>query len=177
MFATERTIRRLLPYARKFAADKDGICLVAVHDNQVVGFCAGAVRPKKFFRKMFINRGLLLLFASVFSFFNHPKKIFTALQRAIFFRGETPEELPDESVFLISSLALYPAYSGKGVGSIMLGAMCQFAHQAGMKTAFLTTDAQHNLTVNDFYRRNGFILSSEIKRAGGRVMNRYAREL
>lgn len=161
-----------------FVAHKDGICYVAECGNEIIGFSAGAIRPHRFFRNMFAMKGLHFLIASVRALFKHPRLAASSLQRALFYRGERPEEIPDTDTCLVSSMGVAPAYAGEGVGSRLLEELCQEALRRGMTSAYLTTDAHHNASVNEFYRHRGFELASKIERTDSdRTMNLYIRKL
>jgi ribosomal protein S18 acetylase RimI-like enzyme len=77
----------------------------------------------------------------------------------------------------VSTICVAPWGRGSGVAARMLEQFCSVASTRGARYVYLTTDRDENERVNAFYTRAGFELDEEIRRDGGRVMNRYIKDL
>jgi len=91
---------------------------------------------------------------------------------ALFYRGEVPPSIQGRPA-LLSSLAVHPDCSGKGIGKALVAAFASEARKSGCDSVYLLTDKTDNDSVNRFYERCGFELLDTLKRGGGRVMNRW----
>jgi len=159
---------------RGFSASPEAICLVACSEGSIVGVVAGPVRPREFFRHLLLTRGAAFLLAAVPGLLRHPWRVARRLLAAPFYRGEAPRR---ESAALVSTVCVAPSARGSGVAARMLEQFCSAASKRGAKCVYLTTDRDENERVNAFYARAGFELDEQIRRDGGRVMNRYIKDL
>jgi GNAT superfamily N-acetyltransferase len=173
-FLTSLGERFLGQLYRGFAASPDAICLVACVEGSIVGVVAGPVRPREFFRHLLRTRGAAFLLAAAPGLLRHPWRVGRRLLAAPFYRGEAPRR---ESAALVSTICVAPSGRGCGVAARMLERFCSEASTRGAQHVYLTTDRDENERVNAFYTQAGFELDEEIRRDGGRVMNRYIRDL
>jgi ribosomal protein S18 acetylase RimI-like enzyme len=105
----------------------------------------------------------------------HPVPVSERFVSALFLGGELAGTAPNAT--LLSSLAVHPAYTGKGIGVALVERFCRQAEARRSGYVYLTTDQNHNDRINAFYRKCGFGIESSSRRKNGRVMNRYRRPL
>ena len=162
--------RFLKEFYGSFFVDDTGIGLVALEDGKVLGAIVGPLVPNGYFKRLLKRRWWAFCLASITAVLKKPAVI-KRLFRAVFYRGQAPEQGPKRS--LLSSIAVAPDAQGKGVGQNLVHAWLAEARSRGSLGCFLTTDAVGNDTVNDFYQKLGWKLESVYETAEGRKMNRY----
>lgn len=171
-FLTSLGSRFLRLFYRGFLDLESGICIVARDADRLLGFAAGTTKPDTFFRSLLKRKGARFALAAVPGLVRNPlfgaRKCFGAL----FYRGEQPTALPGAA--LLSSLAVSPEYSGKGVGQALVRAFCAELRRRGVTCVYLATDEVGNDRVNRFYVKCGFRLVDTFERPGNRRMNRWA---
>ena len=172
--------RFLMEMYRAFVVEGDGICRVielkvAQGKAHIVGFVAGAYRPKLFFRHLLLSRGLRFALAAVPGLIRSPLTVFPRLLSAVFYRGEKPPAV--ENAALLSSLGVHPKEARLGLGRRLVDSFCDDAIGRGAHAVYLTTDRHENDAVNVFYERAGFQLLTAQRRRNGRIMNVYIRTL
>ncbi|MGD0733409.1 MAG: GNAT family N-acetyltransferase [Terracidiphilus sp.] len=168
----ERFLKELY---RGFMVEPSGICLAAIDENKVVGFVAGTTEPQKFFRRLLRKRWPAFVFSGAAALARHPLRVGMKFLSALFYRGESPPDLPNAT--LLSSIGVAPGGKGKGIGKLLMSAFCAEAEACGASTVFLATDRDGNDAVNQFYLSNGFTLHSTYLKGKSRQMNLYTRSL
>jgi ribosomal protein S18 acetylase RimI-like enzyme len=159
---------------RGFISSPEAVCLVAEDGSTLLGVVAGPVRPREFFRGLLYARGVYFAFSAIPGLLRRPGPVARRLLAALTYRGEAPAAV---SGALVSTVCVAPAGRGSGIAVRLLEAFCDEARRRGARYVYLTTDRDENAGVNAFYTRAGFRLESEIRRDGGRVMNRYLKDL
>jgi ribosomal protein S18 acetylase RimI-like enzyme len=161
---------------RGFLCAPDAIFLKVKNGFRLAGFVVGTTKPEAFFRKLLVRRWHAFLRTALSAFWQRPWLVSRKLFSALFYRGEKPPGLPGSSA-LLSSVAVHPQFSGKGIGSLLMEAFCDRAARAGSQWVYLTTDRDNNEGVNRLYLRANFVLESEFRKNGNRWMNRYLKML
>ena len=174
-FITRLGPRFVAELYRGFIDHPDAICHVACENGIPVGVVAGPLRPEKFFGELLRSRGIRFAIAAVPGLLRDPWNVGRRLLVAPFYRGEAPPRR--DRAALVSTICVSPAVRGGGVSTALLEAFCIMAAARGARCVYLTTDRNSNERVNSFYLRAGFALESELQRSGGRVMNRYLKDL
>jgi ribosomal protein S18 acetylase RimI-like enzyme len=173
-FLTRLGARFLRELYRGFVQETAGICLVAAErGGGIVGVVAGTIAPGRFFRDLLFHRGIRFAMAAVPAVVQDPRFFARRLIGALLYRGDTPQGL--DGAALLSSLAVRPNVSGRGIGGCLVDAFSSCANSAGASAVFLTTDACENDRVNAFYVKLGFIVFEKLVRRDGRVLNVYCR--
>ncbi len=162
--------RFLKEFYGSFLVDDAGIGFVALEDGEVLGAIVGPIVPDGYFKRLLKRRWWSFCIASLFAVIKKPTVI-PRLFRAVFYRGESPQEGPKLS--LLSSIAVSPDAQGKGVGRLLVTSWLEEVQKQGSKGAFLTTDRENNDAVNGFYQNLGWNLESSYDTPEGRKMNRY----
>jgi ribosomal protein S18 acetylase RimI-like enzyme len=158
-----------------FLAEQSGICLVAMHGKEVVGFVAGTTEPEGFFRRLLQRRWYAFVLAGSASLTQHPIRVGKKFLRALHYRGERPANVTNTT--LLSSIGVVPSGRGRGIGKLLISAFCERAQLSGASSVFLTTDRDKNDVVNHFYISNRFKLHGSFLKERGRWMNTYVRYL
>jgi ribosomal protein S18 acetylase RimI-like enzyme len=166
-----RFLRRLYS---AFLREPTGILVVGEDDSVVRGFVAGTTQPKGFFRRLLARQGAGFALSAVPALLRSPRRVARRLLAAVTYRGEAPAALPEAA--LLSSIAVDPDFSGRGLAGSLLQGFIEEARQKGCRAIYLTTDRDDNSQVRSFYERNGFRAADLILRDGGRSMVRYVRE-
>ena len=160
----------LREFYKSFIVDDAGMGFVALEDGEVLGAVVGPLMPDGYFKRLLKRRWWAFCLASVSAIIKKPtvvKKLF----RAVFYRGEAPDQGPKRS--LLSSIAVAPVAQGRGVGQKLVQAWLNEARSRGSLGCFLTTDVAENDAVNNFYRKLGWKVESTYNTPEGREMNRY----
>jgi GNAT superfamily N-acetyltransferase len=163
--------RFLKEFYHSFTEDSAGIGFVA-HDpqtKQVYGVIVGPFNPAGYFKRLLKRKWPAFCLASLTAVFKKPSVI-GRLFRAVFYRGDAPKA---QGLSLLSSIAVSPDIQSKGLGKLLVGAFIEEVRRRNGKGVFLTTDAENNDRVNQFYRNLGFNLESSYATPQGRKMNRY----
>ena len=158
-----------------FSEQPNGILLIAEDNGNAIGFAAGTIDPDKFFKTLLRTQGLRFAISTIPGLLRNPVFVIRKCVGALFYRGETPSEIPNAA--LLSSLAVAPSSAGKGIGQLLVKRFCEDVRKQGCKSVYLTTDEAENENANRFYAKCGFILLDTIERAGNRTMNRWVMKL
>lgn len=145
-----------------------GICVVCVHDQQIVGVAAGTLEPSTFFRSLLHRQWAAFGFAAIGALLSSPIVVAKRLIEAVWYRGDQSSGIEDAG--LLSSLAISPTYQGRGVGSELLFAFCQRLHSSGVWKVYAVTDLDRNEAVLGFYKRNNFYAHATICKGTRRMV-------
>jgi ribosomal protein S18 acetylase RimI-like enzyme len=161
----------LKEFYKSFLYDSQGIGFVAIDaaSQKIIGVIVGPLTPQGYFKRLLKRKWFAFCIASLGAVIRKPSVV-KRLFRAVFYRGESPKGA-DRS--LLSSIAVSPDVQGKGVGRALVLKWLEEIKLRGSKGAFLTTDAENNDSVNNFYQKMGFKLESSYSTPEGRKMNRY----
>lgn len=157
-----------------FLDDADAVAFVALDPDrhEVLGVVVGSVHPGGHFGRLLRRRWLQFFLSSLSALARRPA-IAPRLLRALRYRGESTEG-PERP--LLSSIAVSPAAQGRGAGRALVLAWLAEVRRRGGRSACLTTDADGNDEVNDFYRGLGWTLEAQYLTPEGRRMNRLVYE-
>ena len=150
----------------------DALCLVAVDEGDVVGFAVGAIDPPAYYARLRKQRPALLLAAT-----GH-----LAVRPAVWRRtARSAASMSNRSVgecehglAELASLGVVPERGGRGLGGTLVEEFVRLAAERGAGGVSLTTDAEGNDAVNNFYLRHGFTRIGEGLN-GTRRLNEYVR--
>ena len=154
-----------------FIGEKTAVAWVAQNaaDGKVLGAVFGTTSPKGFFKRLVRRKWAAFGGAALGALVKKPS-IARRLFRALFYRGDPPSR---PGLALLSSIAVSPGAQGKGVGKALLDRWASEAEKRGCPGAYLTTDADGNDAVNEFYIRSGWTVEAAFVTPEGRRMNRY----
>jgi glycosyltransferase involved in cell wall biosynthesis/ribosomal protein S18 acetylase RimI-like enzyme len=147
-----------------------GIMLVSESQGVLNGFVCGFADPAEFYREMWRNR-LTFALPAIRGLLRHPSlstHVVTAVRRI----QSTATQGPPLACEL-SSIAVAPEASGKGLGKTLLRAFLDHSWARQAQRVYLTTDAEGNQAANDLYREIGFQQSRRFLQQRDRWMNEY----
>jgi ribosomal protein S18 acetylase RimI-like enzyme len=162
--------RFLKEFYKSFATDSQGLGFVAKgQDDKIIGVVVGPIYPQGYFQRLLKNNWPRFCLASIGAVVRRPHSALRLL-RAIFYRGKAPFGPPRA---LLSSIAVDPSAQGRGVGKVLVERWVEQVQRNGLCGCYLTTDADGNLAVNNFYQNLGWQIESSYVTSEGRRMNRY----
>ncbi len=161
----------LKEFYQSFIDDETGIAFVAYNNetDQTLGAIVGPLVPAGYFKRLLKRKWWAFCLASMKAVLKKPS-VSKRLFRAVFYRGESPS---DAQRALLSSIAVSPACQKSGVGKALVKRWIEEVGRRGGTGCYLTTDADENEAVNDFYQRLGWKVESSHVTPEGRRMNRY----
>jgi GNAT superfamily N-acetyltransferase len=174
-FLTSLGERFLLRFYSAVVRDPVALSFVGKVNGSVAGFVVGTVQPTSFFRKLLLKEGAGFCMDAAGALLRRPWFVGRRLLRGLTYRGEAPQMRNNAA--LVSSIAVLPAATGKGLAGALLNAFCEAAGNRGASTVYLLTDRDYNSSANRFYLKAGFTLDTELTRSEKRPMNRYIRDL
>lgn len=152
-----------------FVEHENSGLLVAVGDDNIVGFLAYSGDLSGFYKYLLKRHFLPLAWYAGIAFIRKPK-IFLRLIRAF---GYSEDAKRDEKYVELSSIGVCPEMEGKGIGSQLIKGLKRKADGGKYQYIKLETDAENNVAANHFYQKNGFVLNHEYVTREGRKMNEY----
>jgi glycosyltransferase involved in cell wall biosynthesis/ribosomal protein S18 acetylase RimI-like enzyme len=147
-----------------------GIILVSERHGIINGFVCGFADPAEFYRSMWRNR-LNLALPALTALFRHPSlgaHMIQAVRRIQTSATQGPRVWCE-----LSSIAVMPEASGKGLGRTLLAAFLDQSWAKDAQCVYLTTDAEGNDAANALYRDVGFQHARRFLQTKGRWMNEY----
>jgi ribosomal protein S18 acetylase RimI-like enzyme len=161
--------RFLLLLYNTILEDESGISIVCETEGKVSGFAVGSNLPSGFYKRLISKKIFLFGLAALPAAIKSPgilPRLFRSLQ--------VPQQYqkPDRQANLMS-LAVSPTAQKQGIGGALIKEFATQCSQRKVDIINLTTDAQDNDKVNNFYQNFGFVLSNEFTTAEGRKMNEY----
>jgi ribosomal protein S18 acetylase RimI-like enzyme len=145
------------------------LSIVCETEGKVSGFAVGSNLPSGFYKRLISKKIFLFGLAALPAAIKSPgilPRLFRSLQ--------VPQQYqkPERQANLMS-LAVSPTAQKRGIGGALIKEFANQCSQRKVDTINLTTDAQNNDKVNNFYQNFGFVLSNEFTTAEGRKMNEY----
>lgn len=149
---------------------RGGILVVHSQGTTVDGFVAGFVQPEEFYRTM-RRRSARFAGPTLAAVLRDP----TLVGRIIYNARRINVSMESRSSMgcELSSIAVKPGETGHGVGKRLVAAFLNQAWARDAQYVYLTTDAQHNDSANEFYAKLGFHLRQTFEQFRGRQMNEY----
>ena len=163
----------LLVFYSALIQDKSTIVWGVKNDQKLIGFFVASTTPKGLYTRIFLNNiskfvaPLTISFIKNISFL---KKMITS------FNSSNSLDVTSTYPTSLLSICVSPAYSGKGVGKMLLNKLeneLELQNQIGY---YLTTDSEKNDATNHFYLSYGFKLHGVLSQ-GKRIMNIYVKDL
>ncbi len=150
--------------------DERSLNFVAFDDaGRMVGFVAGTQDPSGFYGRLIKKDAWRFCLASLEGVLKKPS-IMPRLFRALRQPSNSPA---GGQTGLLMSIAVVSEAQGSGAGKKLVEAFLAGMAQKGVKDVYLTTDRDHNQSVNRFYQKNGFTISRVFVTAEGRGMNEF----
>jgi GNAT superfamily N-acetyltransferase len=153
--------------------DDTGILLMIDGPEGPQGLVAGTTDPAGFYLRLLRRRWFRMGCASLGAVAKNP----SIIRRLIGALRKPGEERQNASGALLMSLAVDPRHRRTGLGCELVKAFAVKAAECGSSQIRLTTDKDHNDSVNRFYLRQGFSISRHYVTPEGREMNEYLLDL
>jgi ribosomal protein S18 acetylase RimI-like enzyme len=147
-----------------------GILLVSRGRNGLEGFACGFVDPQSFYGRMRRNRWIFAL-PILAGVARQPALVSRILGNV--HRVHKPLVEKSAGTCELSSIAVAPEASQKGIGTSLVKAFLKQAWEMGARRVYLDTDADDNVPANAFYQKAGFHLDMRFEKSAGRWMNQY----
>ena len=154
---------------KSFATHPQSDLLVAFDGDKPVGFVAYSYDTTGAYRHMLWRYFFQFVWYSFLSFLKQPSiffKMFSALSMPYSHKREV-------GYVKVFSIGVEPEYRVHGIGSRLIEEMKSRIDFDTYEYITLETDALEDNKANDFYKKNGFRLSSEFYTFEGRHMNKY----
>lgn len=153
-FLTSLGRRFLRFFYRSIILDFDGVAIGLFKEGQLLAFAVGTVKKNGFYTRILKKNFLGLGMAAIPYLLKKPGKIFRLFQNLL---SQDSSNLELENIACLLSICVDPAKGSMGYGKQVLK---EFEEQVFLrsKKICLTTDAEKNDNVNDFYRANSYML-------------------
>lgn len=172
-FLTDLGVNVLRVFYSSLIQDKATIIWGIKLDKVLVGFFLASTNPNNLYKRIFKINFFNFFIPLSISFL----KNLNLLRRMIISMASSKSfEVPSIYTASLLSICVEPAFSGKGIGKILLGKLEAELINNNHHGYYLTTDTDNNDATNYFYLRNGFLLHQKYLQ-GKRRMNVYLKKL
>lgn len=168
-FLTQLGIPFLVTLYRGYIEDEHSGIIVAEENDALVGFIAYSKDYSGFYKGLIDKHLIRFAFCSIGAAFWHPSFIKRLL--SAFKKGDLVKK--EDNYVELASICVEPIMKHKGVGAALLNYLKSIVNYDEYSYINLETDAENNDSVNEFYKKNGFILSRQYTTKWGRKMNEY----
>ena len=151
--------------------DTTSLCCVVEIKGTIVGFAVGTTSPTGFSLRLLKSKWVAFVKALIIPVTKSPKIIFRLL--GAFNRNNTKGSYSD--CFHLLSITVAPGWQGYGLGRALVDYIVSLSVKFQKKGVYLTTDAEDNKAVIDFYERQGFKRSGAFRTPQGRLMREYVK--
>jgi ribosomal protein S18 acetylase RimI-like enzyme len=151
---------------------KNSIGIVIISDRKLIGFAIGNTRNSDFYKKIILDNLVGYALQILGLIFTKPLSIFRILRNLFFSSPHNMNNLP-----CLLSICADSKSKVSGVGRKLIHEYEKKLQSVYCTEYFLTTDANNNDRVNEFYKNNGFIKIRLIKQSNKRQLNIYHKTL
>ncbi len=153
--------------------DTAGITLIAEADGRMLGFAAGTIDSRWYYRRLLVRRWWRFVRAIALQALRRPSLLFRLGWRVRSATTSAPR--PGEAVLL--SVAVSPSQQGRGAGRALVAGFIAAAREKNARSVSLTTDAVDNQRVQQFYQSLGFHRRAEYATPEHRLIHEYVIDL
>lgn len=164
----------LVAYYRLVLNYAGGLLYVLEQDGAMQGFVSGFMAPEQFYRYYSKNKRAFL-WPMLLAVLRRPRLLPRIIANVLRVEDTAAQPVSTDMAEL-SSVGVDPKVGGKGLGKALVANFCQGAQAMGAVGVLLTTDADGNEAVNQFYLRQGFEQVRTFTKAN-RKMNEYRKTL
>jgi glycosyltransferase involved in cell wall biosynthesis/ribosomal protein S18 acetylase RimI-like enzyme len=140
---------------RALASDRDGVALVAAAGPRVVGFAAGTVSVRRFYRRFAMTRGIPAALSAA------PRLIRGDALRRLRETASYPDLVEDEGDSELLSIAVARSWEGRGIGKLLAKGVVDGLARRGAGRVRVVVGAD-NERANRFYEGMGFTRRREL---------------
>lgn len=152
-----------------FIEHENSNLLIAKNQTKLVGFLAYSNDMSSFYKYLIKKHLFSFAWYAFIAFLRKPKVLFRLLSAF----EKSDEVKRDEKYIELASIGVNPSYKGQGIGGMLIKFLQDSFDQEKYAYISLETDADKNEYVNNFYKKNGFILDRVYETKQGRKMNEY----
>ena len=138
-----------------------------VENGKLGAFAVGAFEKEGFYRNVVKKHAVKLIFAALPAFLKKPNRAFRIMKA---FTAQ-PYNDSNKNGGVLLSICVDTQLKGRGMGKLILSAFEEKMWE-GASLLYLTTDAEKNQDVNQFYLSQGYALTTQYYQ-GNRKMNLY----
>ena len=168
-FLTQLGLPFLCTLYNGYLEDCNSGIIIAEENKSIKGFIAYSNEYSLFYKGLIKKHLLKFAICSVGAILRHPASIRRLL--GAFTKSENVKR--KEKYVELASICVDPEYEGRGIGSSLVSYMKAMVNYDVYAYINLETDAEFNERANNFYKENGFSLSSNFVTKEGRTMNEY----
>ena len=143
--------------------------LIAIQDDEVVGFLAFSYNMGGLYKHMIIRHIIPFAWYSFLAFLRKPKVLFRLLRAFL----KPSESKRDDSYVELASIGVDPSKKSLGIGSNLIRHFVKSIDFTKYKYITIETDAVDNEYANAFYKKNGFKVERMYETHEGRKMFEY----
>jgi ribosomal protein S18 acetylase RimI-like enzyme len=158
----------LYSFYKAVVKNKDSKCIGLFEHDNLIGFAIGSKTNGSFYKKVFLQSFLQLATAAFIPLMKQPKYI---LQLIFSLLSLNKVNFESKNYAILLSICVNPKHESKGYGKKLINEFEKIIFESST-TIILTTDADNNSHVNNFYLRNGYLLKTDFYQ-GQRKMNLY----
>ena len=154
-FLTTLGFSFLKAYYKTCAKSEDAISICAIDDEtgKILGFSVGCYHSKGFNKRLILSNLIIYSYQAIIVFFTKP----LALIRIFKNLGKGEGVKKDDSNYAeLLSIGVLPDKNGLGIGKNLLMEFESEVKKKGLHKITLTTDAEANENVLQFYKKSGY---------------------
>lgn len=172
-FLTELGDDFLKLYYRSVLASRNGVLLVCLENEKVIGFCAACIKSAGFNSSLIKDNFFKFSAIGIKLLFSNPKSLFR-LYKNLTKHGDNND---NGDYAELMSIGVSNEIQNKGVGKLLLGKLENNLKDKGVTTLSLTTDTLDNEKTLGFYSKCGFTKWYEFVTYPNRRMNRLIKQI
>lgn len=172
-FLTELGPKVLEIFYTSLMRDSNSIVWGVTKDNVLAGFFAATKNSNGLYLRIFIKNIYRFFIPLTLSFIRNPILL---RKMIISFKSSSDHNVPKNCTSSLLSICVSPVFAGNGIGKLLISTLEIELIKGNIAKYYLTTDADNNDFVKEFYLKAGFCFYSNYCQ-GNRKMNIYLKEL
>lgn len=151
-FLTDLGPKFLRLYYQSVLKAPDGILLIAVEDNKIIGFCATCTKSAGFNSRLITHNAMRFIKEALRLMISSPKSLLRL------FKNITKKaDISDDGEYAeVLSIGVLKDAQGQGLGKLLLDNLFNRLQKTGISQISLTTDYEENEKTLRFYESIGF---------------------
>ena len=161
-------------YYTSFVKNKETVCLVAVDDNEVIGFSAATTKSKGFNSRLICSNIMVFIGWSFKMMVINPRALLRLMKNLT---KKSDSVIDDGEYAELFSIGVSSTCQGRGVCSLLLSETEALLLKKGVRRLSLTTDYENNDSAVAFYHRNGYRVLYVFNAYPNRKMYRFIKKI
>ena len=165
----------LKSYYSSCAKSKEAISMCAINqdDNKLLGFSVGCLNSKGFNKRLILSNSLEYSYRAILLLFTKPIALIRLFKNLS--KNNNKDDKGNYAELL--SIGVAPDKNGFGIGRNLLVKFENQVREKGINTVTLTTDADSNDSVLNFYKKSGYTVYYDFETFPNRKMLKLIKEL